>query len=396
MNTPVTPAPNLPKIVKQSATYKLIVPEKVEEKIRYLIRKYPSTEWSGVLFYTYSGSFENNDLIITCQDLFPMDLGTSTNTEFRMSAEVSRYIASNLELFDCQTGLIHSHHQLGAFFSATDITTLQTEGNDTNCFVSLVVDTKGTYVAAITRKVKSKRTVTVTDSKASYGFFGEGNKQLDSKGDLTKEIETEEIQYFILGVERHEVSNPLDFLDQRFNEIVEQKTALTKHASPSNTLFSSSSFNDCALPWLKEQQSTYIEQQNPYMEDPQTFYDSEDYVEPAYIPDPALIHAAVCRMVMCSLTLNVEKFDLKQWIKRYMNQVYERTFPNNATFHEWADYAVSFYVYNFVDHSAPKDLPDELYFGQVIEAMIRELSPFKSDKTPYIQKYIDTLQTYLT
>jgi hypothetical protein len=59
----------LPPLIKQSATYKLIVPRKVEEKIRYLIRKYPHTEWSGVLFYTHTGSFEDNNLVVTCEEI---------------------------------------------------------------------------------------------------------------------------------------------------------------------------------------------------------------------------------------------------------------------------------------------------------------------------------------
>ena len=94
-------------MVKESSTYKLIVPEKVEEKIRYLLRKFPSTEWSGVLFTTHQGSFEENNLVITCEDIYPMDLGNSTYTEFKMSEDVAAYMAENIELFDCDLQLVH-------------------------------------------------------------------------------------------------------------------------------------------------------------------------------------------------------------------------------------------------------------------------------------------------
>lgn len=97
----------IPPITKGSSTYKLIVPTKVEEKIRYLIRKFPHTEWSGVLFITHTGTFEDNDLVITCEDIYPMDLGTSGWTEFKMSEDVAAYMADNLELFDCEIGLVH-------------------------------------------------------------------------------------------------------------------------------------------------------------------------------------------------------------------------------------------------------------------------------------------------
>ena len=85
VNTQVTPQENLPQLIKQSSTYRLFVPKKVEEKIRYLIRKFPNTEWSGVLFIKHTGSFEEGNLVITCEDLYPMDLGTTGWTEFKMN-----------------------------------------------------------------------------------------------------------------------------------------------------------------------------------------------------------------------------------------------------------------------------------------------------------------------
>ena len=102
----------LPQIIKMSATFKMVIPAEVERKIRYLLRKFPSTEWSGVLFYTHEGSFENNDIIITCKDIFPMDLGSSTYTDFNMNEDVAAYTADNIELFDCELGLCHSHHSM--------------------------------------------------------------------------------------------------------------------------------------------------------------------------------------------------------------------------------------------------------------------------------------------
>ena len=108
----ITQQPSLPPLVKGSTTYKLKVPRKVEEKIRYLCRKFPTLEWSGVLFTTYEGSFEKGDLVITCQDLYPMDLGSATFTDFKMDETVAGYIAENIDLFGCDMNLIHSHNQM--------------------------------------------------------------------------------------------------------------------------------------------------------------------------------------------------------------------------------------------------------------------------------------------
>lgn len=45
--------------------------------------------------------------MITCEDIYPMDLGTSGWTEFKMSEDVAAYMAENIELFDCDTALVH-------------------------------------------------------------------------------------------------------------------------------------------------------------------------------------------------------------------------------------------------------------------------------------------------
>lgn len=103
--------PQIP-LVKGSTSYKLIIPNSVERKIRFLCERVWDTEWSGVLFYTYTGNFEDNSMVVTCKDIFPMDIGTTTYTEFNMSPDVISYMAENPELLDCKTGLIHSHNNM--------------------------------------------------------------------------------------------------------------------------------------------------------------------------------------------------------------------------------------------------------------------------------------------
>lgn len=99
-------------LVKKSAVYKMIIPQKVETAIRNICNKVWDTEWSGTLFYKYTGSFETNDLVITCEDIYVMDIGSAAYTEFDMSPEVIGYAAENPELLDCQFGLIHSHNNM--------------------------------------------------------------------------------------------------------------------------------------------------------------------------------------------------------------------------------------------------------------------------------------------
>lgn len=314
-----------------------------------------------------------------------MDLGTGAYTEFSMTPEVSSYIANNIELFDCETGLVHSHHLMQAWFSGTDISTLQSEGNDTNCFVSLIVNTAGTYSAAITRKVKAKRTVTVSNAEVSYQFFGEGKKSLhqDVISD-TKDITSEEIQYFMLDVERHEVTNHLDFLDQRFEEIKARKNTRIPLCSSLGNLIQNPPYEKDDN-WLSHLKKANPEEQ--YLFDKETMKEMES----EYTPDAKMIHTAVCRMITGSLSLNVEKFDMKQWIRKHMNKLYDRLFHDDNQRLEWLEFIVHFSVFHFNDLSAP-DIPDDEYFNRIIEAMIVELTPYNTTDCPYIQEYITELE----
>ena len=104
------------KLEKKSGSYKIIIPESVEQKIRYLCQQVWNTEWSGTLFYKHEGSFEDGSLVIRCEDVFVMDIGTAAYTEFDMSPDVIRYMTDNMELLDCQMGLIHSHNNMSKQF----------------------------------------------------------------------------------------------------------------------------------------------------------------------------------------------------------------------------------------------------------------------------------------
>ena len=97
------------ELVHQQSIYKMIIPQEVEKKIRLLCREIHNVEWSGVLFYKVSGSFEDKSLTITCVDLFQMDEGTGGYTEYDMSPDVMGYMVDHPELLeaDVYQGLIH-------------------------------------------------------------------------------------------------------------------------------------------------------------------------------------------------------------------------------------------------------------------------------------------------
>jgi proteasome lid subunit RPN8/RPN11 len=205
---------------KQDNTYKLIITPELEEKIRFLCARFPNNEYSGVLFYDYTGRFEDNSLVLTAKDFCLMDYGSATYTEFNKSAEICNYMIEH-DLLECQQGLMHSHDQMSTFFSGTDLGTLQEEGSDMNNFLSLIINNAGQYTAAITRKVKHIPHVTEV---LEYEFFGEetiniGNDEYDA-------IESYEIEYFFLNIEKPTVNIGYTDLFNRIEEISKDKTKI--------------------------------------------------------------------------------------------------------------------------------------------------------------------------
>ena len=104
------------------------------------------------------------------------------------------------------------------FMSSTDLNTLQEEGSDMNNFLSLIVNNAGQYTAAITRKVKHIPHVTET---LEYEFFGDGTINLGT--DEYDAVESYEIEYFFLDIEKPTVNISYTNLFDRINEISNSK-----------------------------------------------------------------------------------------------------------------------------------------------------------------------------
>lgn len=288
---------------------------------------------------------------------------------------------------------ILSHHSMSTFFSGTDINTLREEGDERNCFVSLIVNNAGTYSAAITRKIQAKHEVTVRNQGTSYEFFGEGTIQvIDPNGEEVKQVvEKETIQYFMLDVEREEVANPLSWLDMRFKEIEERKKAdirETKTWSPlivqSNREFEKdSSFYD------------YMRKEDTRKE-PSLFSEEEmgNMESAGWEPDKKVIHELVCKMIACSLIVNTSNFDLKQWVIRHMEKKYGQLFSREMRFDEWKDFIVEFMINSYQSEEGLEEVhedPDMILY-KIADAMYEEISNLPSNS--YLEGYMETLMRY--
>lgn len=358
--------------------------------------------------------FEDGSLKIHCQDIYPMDLGTGTFTDFKMDESVVGYIAENIDLFGCDMGLVHSHHSMGAFLSGTDSNTIRAEGNDTNCFVSLVVDTKGTYVAALTRKIKEKKQVTTADMGSSYEFFGEGNVSLADSQHKTSTVEVvdrEVIEYFMLDVEIEHVDNPLAYLDTRFDEIQEaKKKKVTAAPTVVNPPVVKASEEGNHSPWIPGNKRNfgydfdddysfrdYLKNKKKSEELSLFPEDEEDEMidTSGWEPEPEIIHQLVCQMITCSLIIS-SKIDLKQWITNWMDKKYEELFSQiPSQFSEWSEFIVDFQINQYIDPTTPDGVLVDMntYQSKIAKAMYTELCPYSEND--YISSYMKILTRYI-
>lgn len=315
--------PTLP-LVKLDTKYKMIIPPFVEQKIRHLCNRVWEKEWSGTLFYKAEGSFEDGSLVITCADIFVMDIGTAGYTEFDMSPDVMTYMTEHPELMECQMGLIHSHNNMSTFFSVTDTATLKEEGRDRNHFVSLIVNNAGSYTAAITRKVKSKRVVNETFSYESFeGVLIEATDNWEEK--------VEEIQYFYLDITKEGNNYSFSDVDARLAEIKKAKEAKAKTQPYQGNYGKGYAGSNKYQETLPTTPKTVVQPTLPF---PATEIESAPPFEPVdgvvddqdVKADPKLIHSLCLQLLTGSIMIpNESKIDIKRWVNS-MKSVIERRF----------------------------------------------------------------------
>lgn len=379
--------------------YKLIIPAEVERKIRFACQKVWSTEWSGTLFFTHEGSFENNDLVIRCVDIYIMDIGTQAYTEFDMNPDVIAYMCENPELLDCQMGLIHSHNNMSTFFSGTDTATLKEEGRDRNNFVSLIVNNAGTYTAAITRRVKSKQ----VKESVSYEFFGDGEKQ-DTKEYVS---DADKIEWFYLEIEKEGENYSFPDMAARLEEIKQAKAEKAKKAQTSTyqgdykPVIANSYGTKAGLANLVKKEAN-----KPKVVQPTLFDDADDlpFEEGYDIPygqvsfDKVTLKSLVLQLITGSIIIsNDSKIDITKWAKS-MPALYEKRFGKGKVgmnnFKIWAETYAEYLTWYITDEKL-----EELGFDNTeicaicAHDMIEELT--KLPENDYIKGYIDALQKYL-
>ena len=370
------------KLVKYSHLFNMVIPEKVELKIRQACLLVPNIEWSGILFYSYTGKFEDKSLVIRCEDIYVMDIGDSGSTTFEMSPEVISYMSENPELLNCQLGLVHSHHAMATFFSNTDLDTLLEEGKDRNHFVSLIVNNAGVYTAAITRKVTIKRTA---NDVIKYKTFEDNDVTETELETETKEF----IHYFNLNIKIEQSSIDNTFFN-RINEIKNKKNNTYKTYNLLDRT-SDNKIKELELPFEKPNYNFSINRQNIKEEG-----EDDSKFEPLINIDDSVITSIVYQLLTGSIIItDKNNIDINKWVKG-MKSLFTKRFgkgkPGFKAFKVWADSYIEFLCWFSLEDKYP-NYESDILASEVAERVIQKLEQF--EKNEYIEEYINILTGYL-
>lgn len=166
-----------------------------------------------MLFYETEGEFGQENFKVIAQELFPLDIGTQTYTEYQTSdPELIKFLMANTTARGMKKGHIHSHNNMGVFFSDTDNGELAENCGFHNFYLSLIVNNKNEMCAKIAFKAYIKsNTISVLTYKNQDG------KDVDKK--LPSQKESENILVYKCKIDIPQGGGVEDTFISRFQEL---------------------------------------------------------------------------------------------------------------------------------------------------------------------------------
>lgn len=403
---------------KPDFSYRIIIPLEVERKIRLLCTHISQVEWSGILFYKVEGAFNNeaNPLTIKCVDIYQMDKGSGTYTEFDMSSDVVTYMVDHPELLneDVFQGLIHSHNNMATFFSGTDTATLKQEGADMAHFVSLIVNNVGTYSAAVTRRCKVKQRI---NEVFAYPTWKEG----EVAGTDSFEVEDEYIEWYPLEVEKETL--PVDAVEAEV--VARMKEIDTEKAKIKTPIYNGSSYgaknyngsyqsrypgiqvgddsmggNYVPIGQYGQPKKEFEEHKSSFPTQPTNTqkdipFESEDYKIPYGVvrANAKIVDWVVRQLITGSIILPVgSKLNVGKWMES-MDKVFDERFESIAEFEAFASNFVD-YIINYTTDDTLVNTLDDTEMVAILAYEVR-MALKELPSNIWINNYINMLDDYI-
>lgn len=282
-----------------------------------------------------------------------------------------------------------SHNNMNTFFSGTDLNTLKEEGVDRNNFVSLIVNNEGTYTAAITRKIKSKK------EYISYEFFGEGEKH-----DIIENSEEITIEYYYLNIIKEGENIEFNDIEERIKEIKKNKTTSRIIQNNNTKLYPQYSQRDLFSDYkpIESNKTNYIEKENYYLSKEEILLNREDIPYDTLKVDNNVLKSLLYQIITGSIIVtNKSNIDLDKWVNN-MSKLYSNRFGNDkegfSNFSYWADTYTEYLTMYIEDENLRALGYDSTEIGAIYSyKLIMELE--KLTPNIYIKEYISSLEKYL-
>lgn len=141
---------------------RLILTKDIIDQIDFLHDKVGGIEWCGILFYRHiEGDISKpSTLVLQAEHLYLMDIGSEAYTEADIDMDAVLEMDEVIpDVRNLKKGLIHTHHNMRAFFSGTDMSELHDSTPFHNYYLSLIVNFSGEYVAKVAYLAKKTSTV---------------------------------------------------------------------------------------------------------------------------------------------------------------------------------------------------------------------------------------------
>ena len=279
---------------------------------------------------------------------------------------------------------------MSTFMSGTDLNTLQEEGSDMNNFLSLIVNNAGQYTAAITRKVKH---IPRVKEILEYEFFGDGTINLGT--DEYDAVESYEIEYFFLDIEKPTVNIGYTDLFDRINEISNSKV-INIASKKENTNNNFNLKSNLIIP--STVQEPILEGKLPFegLSKPKAEVDKEDFIDYDNVKFNNNQLNSITKQLLIGSPIFTPK-DLNEWVQK-MPTVFSKRFGEGQKGLENYRAFISYFVEFLLSEAFDEDLAEEGYMEDYqmpicAYGVLQKLHTFKTNS--FIEVIKDELERFI-
>ncbi len=119
------------------------------KQAKYLCSKISNHEWAGALVYSFTGNWQDETLEINLLEIYPLQHAHGMNFEGSYTFDYNYVIDKGYDVTQIRLGLIHSHSNMGVFFSEPDTQELKENSEVYPFYLSAITNNRNEWTAKI-------------------------------------------------------------------------------------------------------------------------------------------------------------------------------------------------------------------------------------------------------